>query len=73
MSQSISLTLTQQQRLLFACWVILHAFFPSASFRNNIRVSNHLDPDQARRFVGVDLGPNCLQMISAADTNGKEL
>ena len=26
-------------------------------------VSNGLDPDQARHFVGPDLGPNCLQSI----------
>ena len=31
-------------------------------------VSNSLDPDQARHFVGPDLGPNCLQMLSADDT-----
>ena len=30
------------------------------SFRNTIRVSSSLDPDQARHFVGPDLGPNCL-------------
>ena len=30
-----------------------------------IRVSNSLDPDQARHFVGPDLGPNCLQRLSA--------
>ena len=29
-------------------------------FFNTIRVSNSLDPDQARHFVGPDLGPNCL-------------
>ena len=28
-----------------------------------------LDPDQARRFVGPDLGPNCLQRPSADDTS----
>ena len=28
---------------------------------NTIRVSNSLDQDQARHFVGPDLGPNCLQ------------
>ena len=28
---------------------------------NTIRVSNSLDPDQARHYVGPDLGPNCLQ------------
>ena len=28
---------------------------------NTIKVSNSLDPDQARHFVRPDLGPNCLQ------------
>ena len=32
------------------------------------RVSNSLDPDQARHFVRPDLGQNCLQRLSA----GKE-
>ena len=32
-------------------------------FRNTIRVSNGLDPDLDRRFVGPDLGPNCLQKL----------
>ena len=35
--------------LLFGCWI----------FFNTIRVSNSLDPDQARHYVGPDLGPNC--------------
>ena len=30
-----------------------------------LTVSNGLDPDQDRRFVGRDLGPNCLQRLSA--------
>ena len=30
---------------------------------------NSLDPDQARRFVGPDLGPNCLQWLSSDDTS----
>ena len=36
------------------------------SFMDTIRVtvSNSLDPDQARHFVGPDLGPNCLQRIA---------
>ena len=34
-------------------------------FFNTVRVSNSLDPDQARHFVGPDLGPNCLQRLSA--------
>ena len=32
-------------------------------------MSNSLDPDQARRFVGPDLGPHCLQSLSADDTS----
>ena len=28
-------------------------------------MSNSLDPDQARDFVGSDLGPNCMQKCSA--------
>ena len=38
---------------------------------NTIRVSNSLDPDQARHYVGPDhnvgpdLGPNCSQRLSA--------
>ena len=34
-----------------------------------MRVSNSLDPDQARQFVGPDLGPNCLQRLSAEDSS----
>ena len=41
-------------------------------FFNTIRVSNSLDPDQARHFVGPDLGPNYLQRLSA-DIASKEL
>ena len=33
------------------------------------RVSNSLDPDQAQNFVGPDLGPNCLQRLSADNKN----
>ena len=43
--------------------------FLKNSFRNTIRVLNSLDPDQARHFAGPDLGPNCLQRLSA----GKDL
>ena len=34
-------------------------------FFNTIGVSNSLDPDQARHFVGPDLGPNYLQRLSS--------
>ena len=32
-------------------------------------MSIDLDPDQARHSVGPDLGPNCLQRLSADDTS----
>ena len=43
--------------------------FSKNYFRNPISVSNSLDPDQARHFVGPDLGPNYLQWLSADDTS----
>ena len=36
-------------------------------------MANSLDPFQARRFVGPDLGPNCLQRLSQAILVGKAL
>ena len=33
------------------------------------RVSNSLGPDEAQNFVGPDLGPNCLQRLSADNKN----
>ena len=33
---------------------------------NTIRVSYSLDPDQAQWFIGLDLGPNCLQTTKVA-------
>ena len=39
----------------------------NAGFFITIWVSNSLDPDQARHFVRPDLGPNCLQRLSADD------
>ena len=49
-------------------------FFPKSdfsknSFRNTISVSNSLDSDQARHFVGSGLGPNCLQTLSADESS----
>ena len=38
--------------------------FSNNPFRKkNIKVSNSLNPEQARRNVGPDLSPNCLQRI----------
>ena len=63
----------------FAPWEIFHALLSSTDFfskstfskkyfRNTIRVSNSLEPDQAPHSVGPDLDPNCLQKLSADDT-----
>ena len=54
------------------CCRLLTSFkinFLENSFRNTIRVSNSLDPDQAQHYVGPDLSPDCLQMLSADDTS----
>ena len=32
-----------------------------------MRLSNGLNPDLDRHFVGPDLGPNCLERFSAGD------
>ena len=61
----------------FACFFVFADFFNinffKNSFRNTIRVSNSLDPDQARHLcwpnVGPDLGQNCLHRLSAGDTS----
>ena len=68
----------------FPFWSIIHAFgrlpffvskstFLKKSFRNSIKVSNSLDPDQARPFVGPDLGPNCMRRLFADDTSGQSV
>ena len=53
----------------FLC-ILQFAIFQQSSFSKNsfsitIRVSNCFVPDQARHFVGSDLGPNYLQRSSA--------
>ena len=51
----------------FAC--VMFIFFQNqhSSFRNINRVSKGLDRDQDQHLVGPDLGPNCLQGLSAVD------
>ena len=39
--------------------------FSKNSFRNIIRASNGLDPDQDQHSVDPDLGPNCVHGLSA--------
>ena len=39
----------------------------ASAFSHTIKMSNSLDPDQDRHYVGPDLVPNCLQRLSADD------
>ena len=50
-------------------FIITSAIFNSLNgvFLKTIRVLNSLDSDQARHYVGSDLGPNCLQRLSVDD------
>ena len=45
------------------------SIFSKKYFRNLIRVLNILDSDLALQNVRPDLGPNCLQWLSADDTS----
>ena len=42
-------------------------YFWNQHFRNTIWVSNSLNPEQTQHFVRPDLGPYCLQRLSADD------
>ena len=53
--------------LLSSAYFCLKLTFSANYFRNTIRVSNSLGPDQDRHFVGPDLEPNCLQRLSEDD------
>ena len=52
--------------LFVVCCFVLFFVFSEIKF---FRVSNNLDPDPARRFVGPDLGPNCLLKLSTDGTS----
>ena len=54
--------------LFYRLLIFFNINFSKNYLRNSIRVSNSLDPDQAQHFVGPDLGPNCLQRLSADNT-----
>ena len=60
--------------LCFACFLssadfFLNQLFQKNSFKNTIRVSNSLDPDQVSHYIGPDPGRNCLQKLSSGDTS----
>ena len=49
------------------CRFFSKLIFPKKSCKNIFIVSNNLDPYQARQNVGPDMGPSCLQRLSADD------
>ena len=53
--------------LVLSADLLFHIFFKKKVIAGILSESNSLDPDQARRFIGPDLGPNCLQRLSADD------
>ena len=53
------------ETFVIICWLLIKINFFKYSYRNTIRVSNGLYPDQNRRYVDTELGPNYLQMLSA--------
>ena len=55
---------------LLECHIYLFEYW---IFFNTTRVSNSLDPDQSGCFEGLDLGPNCLQKLSADDKSCHKL
>ena len=57
----------------FCCLLIFFKNNVIFFFRNIPIASIRLDPDKTRRFLGLDLGPNCLQRLSANETSRKEL
>ena len=48
--------------IIVSLWVLKKMVILSTC---NIKVSNGVDPDQDRHFVSPNLGPNCLQRLSA--------
>ena len=64
--------------LLFFCIASAEFFFPQNHLIRKILpeipfVSNSLDPDQAPPNVGTELGPSCLQRLSADNTSRQNL
>ena len=51
--------------MIFCHLIFSKSTFKKKSFGSTTRVSNGLDPDQDQLSGGPDLGPNCLQQLSA--------
>ena len=60
-------------RLFSLFFFITKPSFSKNSSRNTNRMSNRLDPDRDRRYVGPDLGSNCLQNYQQRTLVDKEL
>ena len=74
--QSIDHSLHTGNLCLLFCRLLIffsRLMFSKNSFRNTIRVSNSLDPDQAQCAVRPDLDPNCLQWLSACHTRSERV
>ena len=48
-------------------------FFFKKFFQECHQSVKQFDPDQAQHFIGPDLGPNCLQRLSADDTRRQKV
>ena len=66
---TLSINLNSWKFCMHFCRLL--SFFSKKSYGNIIRVLNNLDPNQARHYVGPDLGPNCLQRSLTDDTCGQ--
>ena len=66
--ETMSFTLCKQGNF-YALLSAAELFPKSTSSKNYFRVSNSFDPDQAKHFVGPDLGPNSFQRLSANITS----
>ena len=53
----------------FHCFCRSKSIYPKIPFRNTLRISNRLDPDQPRQNVGPGPGPNCSQRLSTNDNH----
>ena len=58
---------------VICCFFFFKINFFEKFFREYHQGKNSLDPDQARHIVRPDLGPSCLQKLSADDTSRKRV
>ena len=82
---NLSFDVTVRKLVDYECFIIiffLHCFCGVFFFQNHLIrkilpeipfVSNSLDPDQAPPNVGTELGPSCLQRLSADNTSRQNL